>query len=606
VDIWTVASDPKTGSYTHTVRGGGGHALLVPVVSSVFQVLGLSASMFDGRLWWAIHTEPSVTSFEVEHGVETRRYSYNDRLIGKVARSGAPQRGEHAGFCDLFVPVLINRKVVAVLVAGPFARESPGGARILACWRNLTGRQGHLSDPQFASYLRATLRTLVLDGRKAARFEQLLVRLAKMIAGEGRADVLANETHALRLELEPSRFVDRTWETVRSMIDERWSQSQYSASVNYDRFRLGLSRATDQVLVGLMVAHGALDPVDELVKRDAFQRATVMMARETGDMVSGKLGDHGVVVLSARKGSPTQKRKDLLAFATRVAGVARQRFGLSIHFGASSSSGSSLAAHDYQAALAAAESALTQGARIVTADPASSASRQGLREMRDDLARVAEEHPDVLVARFDRYIEVASIRAAYRIEPTRSQLEIAFERLADELSRGGALGPKSRRAMEQRIDRLAGQARTLGELTAVYRGAVSDLADAIQRPAPARRDRGLRGAVEYVHQHFAEPISLPTVARVAGFTPKYFSELFHKRERMTFAAYLAKLRLDRAKHLLSGTDLTVTRVAEASGYTSAQYFCRAFRRATGTTPLAFREELLPDVARQRARRTRRP
>jgi YesN/AraC family two-component response regulator len=156
--------------------------------------------------------------------------------------------------------------------------------------------------------------------------------------------------------------------------------------------------------------------------------------------------------------------------------------------------------------------------------------------------------------------------------------------------------------MELRIDRLTGQARTLGELTAVYRSAVSDLADAIQSPAPARRDRGLRGAVEYVHQHFAEPIALPAVAKVAGFTPKYFSELFHERERMTFAAYLAKLRLDRAKHLLSGTDLTVTRVAEASGYASAQYFCRAFRRATGTTPLAFREELLPGEAKRRVRR----
>jgi AraC-like DNA-binding protein len=602
VDIWTVLSDPKTGSYTHTVRGGGGHALLVPVVSSVFQVLGVSASLYDGRLWWAIHTEPNVTEFEVEHGVETRRWAYNGRLMGNAVRHARTQRGEHAGFCDLFVPVVIDEKVVAVLVAGPFAREKPDGVRILERWRSMTGRQGHLSDPQFSSYLRMTLRTLVLDGRKGALFEQLLVCLAKMIAGRGRADSLANEAHALRLELEPARFVDRTWEAVRSMIDERWSQSQYSASVNYDRYRLGLSRATDQVLVGLMVAQTPLDPVEDLVQRDAFQRASVTMAHEMGDMVSGKLGDHGVVVLSARKGSATQKRKVLLAFASRAAAVARQKYGLSIHFGASSRSGSSLALRDYQAALGAAESALRQGTRIVISDPASSARSEDLREMRDELARVAEEHPELLVARFDRYAEVSSIRAAYRIEPTRAKLEVAFERLADELSRSGALGPKSRRAMEQRIDRLAGQARTIAELTSLYRGAVSDLADAIRKPAPARRDRGLRGAVEYVHEHFAEPIALSAVARVAGFTPKYFSELFHKRERMTFAAYLAKLRLDRAKHLLSGTDLTVTRVAEASGYTSAQYFCRAFRRATGTTPLAFREELLPDVAKGAGRR----
>jgi plastocyanin len=60
------------------------------------------------------------------------------------------------------------------------------------------------------------------------------------------------------------------------------------------------------------------------------------------------------------------------------------------------------------------------------------------------------------------------------------------------------------------------------------------------------------------------------------------------------------LRLDRAKHLLSGTDLTVTRIAEASGYASRQYFCRAFHRATGSTPLAYREEVLPHLPKRSA------
>ena len=87
----------------------------------------------------------------------------------------------------------------------------------------------------------------------------------------------------------------------------------------------------------------------------------------------------------------------------------------------------------------------------------------------------------------------------------------------------------------------------------------------------ARRDRSLRGALEYIHQHYGERLELPKVARVAGFTPKYFSQLFHER-RNDFRGYLAKLRFERAKQLLSGTDLTVTRVAELSGYASRNTF----------------------------------
>ena len=94
-------------------------------------------------------------------------------------------------------------------------------------------------------------------------------------------------------------------------------------------------------------------------------------------------------------------------------------------------------------------------------------------------------------------------------------------------------------------------ARTLSELAAAYRAAVADLSDAIRRPVSARRDRSLRGALEYIHQHYGERLELPKVAKVAGFTPKYFSQLFHEREKMTFERYLAKLRLERAKQLLS-------------------------------------------------------
>jgi len=167
------------------------------------------------------------------------------------------------------------------------------------------------------------------------------------------------------------------------------------------------------------------------------------------------------------------------------------------------------------------------------------------------------------------------------------------------LSRGGALSPKSRSAMQERLERSAGPARTLSELAAAYRDAVADLSDAIRRPVSARRDRSLRGALEYIHQHYGERLELPKVAKVAGFTPKYFSQLFHEREKMTFERYLAKLRLERAKQLLSGTDVTVTRVAELSGYASAQYFCRVFRRVIGITPVAFRRGVLPHWAKKK-------
>ena len=99
-------------------------------------------------------------------------------------------------------------KTVAILATGPFADARPTSAEILERWRWLTGRQGHPSDPEFAHYLAVTLSTLVLDGPYASIFERLMIRLARLMAGEGRAGEVLAEAEALRDKLEEARSVD--------------------------------------------------------------------------------------------------------------------------------------------------------------------------------------------------------------------------------------------------------------------------------------------------------------------------------------------------------------------------------------------------------------
>jgi hypothetical protein len=72
VRAWTVDSDPKTGRYTHSLRAGG-HALLAPIAVSVFQDLRVSASNYDGSLWWSLFAQPNLTHFEVAHHRDSER-----------------------------------------------------------------------------------------------------------------------------------------------------------------------------------------------------------------------------------------------------------------------------------------------------------------------------------------------------------------------------------------------------------------------------------------------------------------------------------------------------------------------------------------------------
>jgi AraC-like DNA-binding protein len=379
------------------------------------------------------------------------------------------------------------------------------------------------------------------------------------------------------------------------MVDERFSQTWDTADRAYYLYRMDLPGKPDHALVGLTTSQSSsFDPVDEVVRRDAFQRAAVELASSIGQVVAGQVGDHGVVFLFAGGGTPQRRKRQLTHLAERAEKLAR-RYDLKPHFGACTSTTLASTHYVYEAALGAAESALIQGARLVTVEPNEGRPARSLQHLRRSLRGAVDEQPHALAARFDRYLEAVAVEHGYRVDSARGYVEAGFDRLADTLLTSGRLDEKSFQASCDALERAARNARTMQELLAAYRRAARDLVDAVERPLHARHDRGLNAALAYIDRHYTEPIDVRRVARVAGFTPNYFSKLFSAREKVTFVDYVALRRVERAKSLLSGTDLDATRVAELSGYRSAQYFSRVFRRATGTTPLGYRGSSTTDV-----------
>jgi AraC-like DNA-binding protein len=583
------ASCPAPGRYAFQTAPGFGHALSSPIVANTLAVMRISGTVWDGVNWWSIHTQPGLRLFEIEHGKGEDRLAYNNRALARVTKQRKTVRGEHGGYYDLFVPIVVDRTVEAVLVVGRFAVERPTAPDILLRWRRLTGRQAHPADPEFAAFLSATLAVLVLEGRRAAQFQRLLECLAKLMAGTGDAGKLATQADALRVELEEARAVDRTWEAVATMLDERSTRIWSSAHRAFELGRLGLLRMADHVLVALSVSEKqGDDPVEEAVRRDSLQRHAVALAASTGHAIAGRVGDNGVVFLSAAPGSAERKRRKLSTLAEQTARLARQ-FGLQLHFGMAAAIGSVPLSRSYQVALGAAESALTQGARLVVADSSAPLRARSLRALRQELVKTVQEHPAMLSPRFERYLQQVAVHSGYQVEPARAHLEVGFEQMSAALMRRGDLDDKSYIALCDGLERAAAEARSMSELFAAYHRAVADAALAMQRPVPARRERHLRHALEYVHQHYAEPLRLHKVARLAGYAPNHFSALFLKQERVGFAAYVSGVRLEHAQRLLRDTTLSVTRIAELCGFNSVEYFCRAFRLAKHISPQRYRE-----------------
>lgn len=92
----------------------------------------------------------------------------------------------------------------------------------------------------------------------------------------------------------------------------------------------------------------------------------------------------------------------------------------------------------------------------------------------------------------------------------------------------------------------------------------------------------------YVHQRYTTNITLDDVAAEIGKTSQYTSKLFKELFGVNFIEYLAGMRLEEAKNLLTQSNLKVKEIAIKVGYEDANYFCRIFKKKMGMTPKEFR------------------
>ncbi len=579
--------------------------LLTPVVAHAFSELRISVSLWLSGDWWhPIHLEPSVTSFEYDHGVAKHRWAYNFRCFAQVKKEKKPLRAEHAGWFDLFVPIQDKAGVRGIFVAGSFATSRPTSAELLRRWLALGGSHGRLTDPAFSQYVTAALDTLTLEGAMLGYFERLLSCFAGLVVGEGNPTAFAEEAENLRRELLEARAAEIMWDAARRMTDERTARA-WPRHAHATLSRLGMKRTPQHLVVGLLVGRqDEPDPVDDLLRRNALQRACVALSLKMGDVVCGQVGDHGVVFLADYAGSPARTRARLDEVTVRAASAAR-RFGLKLHAGVSQATELATKIKDgdsqaldaaslplrYRAALSAADKALSQGLPVVHGEPRPERSAKHLRRLRGKLAESIGERPNLLLPRFNQYIEAIVVHCGYRPEAVRAHLEAGLARLAEPLLASGALDEKSFDELCASMELEAERAETVLGLINPYRRVVSDIESAVAGPTQARQDRSTRRALTFMREHLGEPLTLGQVARAAGFAPDYFSRLFKRNEGMTFEHSTQQLRVERAKQVLDETSLSVDGVRQLCGFQTRNYFHKVFKQAVGLTPIEYRRRM---------------
>ncbi|WP_240416830.1 AraC family transcriptional regulator [Paenibacillus periandrae] len=97
-------------------------------------------------------------------------------------------------------------------------------------------------------------------------------------------------------------------------------------------------------------------------------------------------------------------------------------------------------------------------------------------------------------------------------------------------------------------------------------------------------------AIQFVHEHYREDLTLSGLAQRFGFSVPYLSELFKKTIGQNFVSFVHEVRIRQACGLLIATEMTVLDIALETGYGSYNTFTRIFKESKGVTPAIFRKQ----------------
>ena len=103
-------------------------------------------------------------------------------------------------------------------------------------------------------------------------------------------------------------------------------------------------------------------------------------------------------------------------------------------------------------------------------------------------------------------------------------------------------------------------------------------------------ERSISNVLEYIEKHLAETITIQDISRQADLSKSTLYKYFHQYFHCTINEYINEKRLERSCGLLARTQFSVELIANQTGFSSAAYYSRMFKKRYGVSPLQYRKQ----------------
>ncbi len=109
-------------------------------------------------------------------------------------------------------------------------------------------------------------------------------------------------------------------------------------------------------------------------------------------------------------------------------------------------------------------------------------------------------------------------------------------------------------------------------------------------------------ALNYIHNHFSEPLTVRQISAMAATNKNRLTDLFNKYTGRPPIAYLNDYRLSCARRMILDSDRPISDISADAGFNQISHFIALFRKAYGLSPLRYRKRFASPAARSEKRK----
>lgn len=117
------------------------------------------------------------------------------------------------------------------------------------------------------------------------------------------------------------------------------------------------------------------------------------------------------------------------------------------------------------------------------------------------------------------------------------------------------------------------------------------ITDQIYQTRNAKNYQRLKKVMDFIEAHYSEPLTVEQIAREIYLSPSRLSHIIKDEFGTTLMDCISKVRIDKAKRLLSNEEVSIAQVAQEIGFSDQSYFTKVFKRIEGCTPKIYRARL---------------